>query len=169
MLKAVDELTKEVLHQRAVDSTLLKRTKGDDRRCDFTQTELFGRSGEGVVWVRCSALQLTEDLGVGQHLSCHHLFRPPLLRYIVYRLVENVVVAKCRIGTRQAGVVLEDIVNVELFESEESRVRFWIGNDCLLPHKRAERRVEVQTIFQTLDYVLLGKVTAIAGKKAVVR
>lgn len=96
--------TEEILHQRPIHSDLLDVPERDHGGHDLAQAELLRRQGEDVRRVVRLGAQLARDLAVGEHLGRHERRRPPLLRLVEHRRVEDVVVAE--VGIRAAGQLL---------------------------------------------------------------
>jgi hypothetical protein len=161
-------LTEKVLHKRTVDIASRKITKSDDGRGYFSKTELFHCSGEGIIRVRRTTLQLPIDLAVRQLLGRDRLVGPPLLALVEHGLVEVVIVAKVCVGPTQACIMLKHAMYIQHLQCKEGGVWLRVCDDGLLPHELPKRSIEVESILETGNHVHFGEVASVAGKKAVV-
>lgn len=112
----LERLTEEVSQpvRSSCHSSLV--TKGQDQGQDLPDAEPFSLVGKGVRGIRDPRAELTPRLTVCQHLLIKNVTVPVTRRLIKDSLVEEDVAPKVRIRATETGVVLEDIVNTELFE-----------------------------------------------------
>lgn len=161
--------TEQIDDQVPLHNTLLHITENNDRRSNLSNTKVLHRRSKRIIRIRRPRFNLPKDLAIRQHLRRHNLLGPIPLRRIKHRLIEDVVIPKQRVGAAQAGVVLEHVVLVQVVEGEEGGVGLWVRDDGLLPHELAQRSVEVEPVFQSVDGVELCDVAAVAREEAVVR
>ena len=71
--------TEKILDPRPIRRPGFHAAKSNDRSCEFTETELLGRGGEGVSWIESSRLYLAGEFAVRQLFSCEDAGGPELL------------------------------------------------------------------------------------------
>jgi hypothetical protein len=120
VLICVETPTKEVFDQRPIHRRRLEVSKRNKRRRHLAQAEALDRVGEAVLGVERLGVDLPRDLGVGHVRRRDERLGPVAPRLVEDGLVEDVVAAEEGVGAAEAGVVLEDVVPVEMVTGDRS-------------------------------------------------